>query len=323
MGADISRRRFLGISAAAAGFALLPLGGPARAAPQAVRWHGRALGAPAELILHHPDREQAERLIRRIIVEIDRLERIFSLYIPDSALNVLNANGALADPPPELVAVLEESRAAWRLSGGLFDPTIQPLWALYARHFAAPEADPAGPSPPEIGEALTRVGLDRVAFDGNRIAFRVPGMALTLNGIAQGYITDRAIALLRAGGVEHTLADLGEIRALGPRGDGTPWRAGIAGTAARVDLVDRAMATSGTDGFRFAGPGSPCHLIDPRSGTAADRYRSVSVVAPTAAGADALSTAFSFMRAEDIAAALPAGVEVHLYDRAGGYRHIG
>jgi len=323
MGAGSSRRRFLGISAAAAGFALLPLGGLARAVPQGVRWHGRALGAPAELILHHPDRVEAERLIRRIVVEIDRLERIFSLHIAESALNRLNAQGALADPPPELVAVLEESRAAWRMSGGLFDPTVQPLWTLYTRHFTTPDADPAGPPPREIGAALQRVGLDRVAFDENRIAFRAPGMALTLNGIAQGYITDRAIALLRAGGVGHTLADLGEIRALGLRGDGTPWRVGIAGTGQEVDLADRAIATSGTDGFRFAGPGSPCHLLDPRNGASAERYRSVSVVAPSAATADALSTAFSFLSEADIAAALPPGVEAYLQDRAGACRHIG
>lgn len=323
MAEPLSRRRFLGISAAAAGLGLLPFG--AAAAPQAVRWSGRALGAPAELILHHPDRAQAERLIRRIVVEIERLEGVFSLYRSDSALGRLNGQGALADPPAELVELLEQSQTAWRLSGGLFDPTVQPLWALYARHFSAPDAAPEGPSRQEMDEALARVGFDNVVFDANRIALRKPGMALTLNGIAQGYITDRAVALLRAGGVEHTLADLGEISAIGDRGDGAPWRAAISGTPARVDLIDRAIATSGTDGFRFAGPSSPCHLIDPRSGAAAGRYRSVSVVAPTAATADALSTAFSFMPAEDIAALLPAlpGVEVHLFDSTGAYRHIG
>lgn len=322
MDAGPTRRRFISLSAAAAGMALCPRG--ASAGSTAVRWRGRALGAPAEMILHHPDRAQAERLIRRVVVEINRLERIFSLYRPDSTLATLNARGALADPPAELVELLEQSRTVWALSGGVFDPTVQPLWLLHARHFSTPGADPAGPSRDSIEAVVTRIGFEHVAFDRNRIAFRRPGMGLTLNGIAQGYITDRAVEILRAGGVVHTLADLGEIRALGPREDGTPWRAGIAGTDMRVDLVDRAIATSGTNGFRFAGPGSPSHLLDPRTGVSAGRHDSVSVVAPTAAAADALSTAFSFMDGDRIATALRAlpATQVHLHEPDGGYRHI-
>ncbi|MCA0343755.1 MAG: FAD:protein FMN transferase, partial [Proteobacteria bacterium] len=141
-GARPTRRRFISLSAAAAGTALCPLG--ARAGSAAVRWRGRALGAPAEMILHHPDRAQAERLIRRVVVEIDRLEHIFSLYRPDSALATLNARGALADPPVELIELLEQSHTVWALSGGMFDPTVQPLWLLHARHFSTSDADPAG-----------------------------------------------------------------------------------------------------------------------------------------------------------------------------------
>lgn len=322
MGARPTRRRFISLSAAAAGTALCPLG--ARAGSAAVRWRGRALGAPAEMILHHPDRAQAERLIRRVVVEIDRLERIFSLYRPDSALATLNARGALADPPVELIELLEQSHTVWALSGGMFDPTVQPLWLLHARHFSTPDADPAGPPHGSIEAVLARIGFEHVAFDRNRIAFRRPGMGLTLNGVAQGYITDRAVGILRAGGVLHTLADLGEVRALGPRENGTPWHAGIAGTDIRVDLVNRAIATSGTNGFRFAGPGSPSHLLDPRTGVSAGRHDSVSVVAPTAAAADALSTAFSFMDGDGIVTALRAlpATQVHLHEPDGSYRHI-
>src|SRR5690606_10882163 len=101
------------------------------------------------------------------------------------------------------------------------------LWRAYADHFAAPGADPAGPSQERIANALAFVGFDGVGFNRDRIAFARSGMALTLNGIAQGFITDRIVELLRAGGVTSTLADVGEIRALGRRPDGTPWRVGI------------------------------------------------------------------------------------------------
>lgn len=326
-----TRRRFIGISAAACGLALLPLGRFARAEAEAVRWRGRALGAEAELVLHHPDRAQAQRLVKRAAAEIARLERIFSLYQPDSALSRLNRFGALATPPPELVTLLETSHAAWTLTGGAFDPTVQPLWLLHARHFATPGAEPAGPASGAIAAALEHVGFDRVAYGFDRVVYARPGMAMTLNGIAQGFITDRVVEMLRQGGVTSALADAGEVRALGMRGDGSPWRAGIErpgdGTAPGtvLDLTDRALSTSSAAGFRFAGAGSPSHLLDPRSGASASLHGSVSVLAPDAAMADALSTAFSFMEPARIAAlatALP-GIEVHLLSHDGSHRRLG
>ena len=314
MPAPLARRRFIGISAAAAGLALLPFGGAARAEAEAVRWHGRALGAAAELIVHHHDRARAERLVARAATEIARLERIFSLYMPDSALSTLNRQGALATPPPELVDLLGICRSVWALTDGLFDPTVQPLWRAYADHFAAPGADPAGPSPEEIARALALVGFDRVGFNRDRIAFATPGMALTLNGIAQGFVTDRIVELMQAGGAAGTLADIGEIRAQGRRPDGSPWRVGIAGEEGGIELVDRAIATSAPGGFRFAGEDSPGHIIDPRSGTTPALHRSVSVLAPEAATADALATAFCLMttkRIEALVRSLP-GIDVRI-----------
>lgn len=324
-----TRRRFIGISAAAAGLALLPPGGRAGTAAERIAWRGVALGAPAEMILHHGDRMQAERLIARAVAEIARLERIFSLYRADSALSQLNRFGALAAPPAELVAMLEACRRFRTLGAATFDPTVQPLWLLHAKHFAAPGADPAGPARAEVAAALKLVGFDRVAFDAGRIAFGQRGMALTLNGIAQGFITDRIVDMLRAGGMTSTLADLGEIRAIGARDGGEPWRVGISGgrgaEARTLDLVDRAVATSGTEGFRFAGPASPSHLLDPRTGTSARRYRSVSVVANDATTADALSTAFSFLAPEAIETVLGAlpGIEAHLFLPDGRHLALG
>lgn len=309
----LTRRRFLGMPAAA-GLSLLPFGTAAGEGEQAIRWHGSALGAPAQLIVHHHDREVAARLIARTAAEIARLEAIFSLYAADSALSRLNRLGALAAPPPELVELLEKCRTVWRLTDGAFDPTVQPLWLAYAHHFAAPDADPAGPPRDRINAALALVGLDKVAFNGDRISFARPGMALTLNGIAQGFITDRAIETLRAGGIASALADIGEIRALGRRSDGSPWQVGIAGSDTPLELVDRAVATSSAAGFRFAGPDSPGHLLDPRSGMAASLHESVSVLAPEAAFADALATAFCLMPQTRIDALLPSlpGIEVRI-----------
>ncbi|WP_244607301.1 FAD:protein FMN transferase [Bosea sp. CS1GBMeth4] len=264
------------------------------------------MGAAASLQIHHPDRAAAERLIERALGEMRRVERVFSLYRDDSALSVLNRRGVLLAPPAELVTLLAECRRYFELTGGRFDPTVQALWGLYREHFSRPGADPQGPPAPTLQATLARVGFDQVGFDQDRIVFHRPGMALTLNGIAQGWATDRVVALLRREGVVSSLVDMGESRALGARPDGTPWRIGIADpdrpdrVASTLDAVDEAVATSGAYGFRFDPAGRFNHLFDPRAGTCAHVHESVTVVMPTATAADALSTAFSLMVPADI-----------------------
>jgi thiamine biosynthesis lipoprotein len=310
MADTITRRRFIGISAAAAGLSLLPWGRKAQAQATAVTWRGIALGAVASLQIHHTDRAVAERLLRRSLDELRRLERLFSLYREDSALVALNRRGVLEAPPAELVELLGEAHRYAELTGGSFDPTVQPLWVLYADHFAKPDAAPDGPPAAEVEAALAKVGYAGVLLSRDRIALARRGMAVTLNGIAQGYITDRVVEILRSGGIAHSLVDMGESRALGSRPDGRPWEVGLADPdhpariAATTPLVDRAIATSGGYGCRFDAQGRFNHLFDPRTGRSASRYRSVTVVMPTAAAADALSTAFCLLPAEDIDAAL-------------------
>lgn len=144
---------------------------------------------------------------------------------------------------------------------GAFDPTIQPLWLLHARHFSRDGADPAGPSARDMRKALALVGFDRVHFDRNRISLPQRGMALTLNGVAQGYVTDRIVALLRDAGVTSSLVDMGENRAIGANAQGAPWRIGLAQSedATRpdmvLDIIDRAVATSAGAGFHFDSAG--------------------------------------------------------------------
>ena len=166
---SVTRRRAIGITAAAAGLALVPLGGAARAEANLVTWRGHAMGAVASLQIHHKDRSAAERLVRRAVAEVRRLERILSLYRDNSTLVALNRSGVLPAPPPELVALLDECRRYWELTGGSFDPTVQALWTLYWEHFSRPRHDPAGPSADALRTALDKVGFRHVAFDRSRI----------------------------------------------------------------------------------------------------------------------------------------------------------
>ncbi|MCR4265250.1 FAD:protein FMN transferase, partial [Nitratireductor sp. ZSWI3] len=288
-------------------------------------WRGRALGAAARLTINHPDEALARRLIERVEAEVRRLERIFSLYLATSEISVLNRDGVLHTPSMDLTALIEASRHHWRETGGAFDPTVQPLWMAYRQHFAAGDRDEMVLKE-QIAAALRKVGFDGVLADRNRVVFAGPGMGITLNGIAQGYITDRVVDMMRAAGLHSCLADLGECRALGAAADGSLWRVGIedpfrTGAVAKVlEIRDRAVATSSPTGFRFEETGRFNHLIDPRSGLSARRYASVTVVAPRALEADALSTAFSLMAPEEIRDVVNGldGVEVHLIDAGGG-----
>lgn len=293
----ICRRRFLTILAGAG--TGLALGGTAPAS--AARWQGVALGARATIVLDHPE---ADRLIARARAEIARLEAVFSLHRLDSALAQLNRAGSLDGPPFELVELLALAGAVHEATGGAFDPTVQPLWALHAEHAAAGTE----PGPAAIAAARRAVGFDGVRIAPDRIAFARPGMALTLNGIAQGYIADRVAALLAAKGLPGALIDTGEIRALGTRPDGTEWTVGLAdgagGVAERIRLRDRAVATSAPLGTVLDPAGRTGHIIDPRSGRPGGLWQSVSVTAPRAALADGLSTAFCLLPRADIAAVL-------------------
>ena len=274
---QMNRRRFLAISAAAFGAAR-----PALAAPRQI-WTGVALGARASIRLDHP---QAEAIAARAAAEIARLEGIFSLYRADSALSQLNAAARLTAPPPELLECLTLAGSIHRATGGLFDPTVQPLWALWA------ERATAGSRPTVDALAATRA-LGQWAdlrLDAGEITM-APGMGLTLNGIGQGYIADRIAALLEAEGLTDILIDTGELRALGGQPDGGDWPVMLE-QGGSVALRARALATSAPLGTVFDAAGRFGHILYPATGEPAlPRWRGVSISAPSAALADGLSTA--------------------------------
>ncbi|MBC8339728.1 MAG: FAD:protein FMN transferase [Rhodospirillales bacterium] len=305
MTASLTRRRFITVSAVALGLCLTAGAGYARTPVR--RWRGVALGADAALTLRHPDPARADAIIGACMAEVRRLEKIFSLYRPDSALVRLNRDGRLPAPPLELVDLLGRAHGYAEATGGAFDVTVQPLWRLYAEHFTRPGADSAGPSLKAIEETRARVDFRNLRIEVQEIAFTKPGMALTLNGIAQGYITDRVADLLRGFGMTDVLVNMGETRALGGHPDGRPWRVGLENPGSektplpRIDLRDAAIATSGGYGFVFTPGCRHHHILDPRTGVSPARWRRVSVIAADATTADALSTASMMLTGDQVA----------------------
>ena len=299
-----TRRRVLGLMAASAAALRSPI---AFAEVPLTRWRGYALGADAELTIRHPDRTRARRAIEDCVAEIERIERVFSLYRRDSALSTLNTAGALDAPPAELADVLSSAAHVSEISDGAFDVTVQPLWNVYARTRGnATDLETA------LERARPLIGWRRLTVARDRIAFQDTGMAATLNGIAQGHATDRIADRLRRHGFDHVLTNLGEFRALGERAAGEPWRVGVAWPdreelATVLGLSDQAVATSSPLATPFDADAKTHHLFDPRTGRSVRGWTSVSVIAPTAMYADALSTAIAVAPKDAADAILKAG----------------
>ncbi len=329
-----TRRRFVSIMAGSAMLSpLASLHAAAAGSPPVSVWKGVVMGAQASMTLVHPQRAKAQALIRQCTDEIDRLEAILSLYRPGTALSRLNATGELRDPPSELVELLSFGLALSRGSGGAFDPTVQPLYRLYADHFAAPGASAAGPTPQAVARVRRMVDYREVEIDADLIRLHRAGMAITLNGIAQGYVTDRVTELLRAAGFDDVLVNLGEARVRGHRPGGGAWRAAIADPRRpEYTLLDLplgedagalpALATSAGAGTQFSADPRLHHLLDPHTGRSANHYLSVSVAAPRATLADGLSTTLSVLAPSRAIALLDAypSVRAYLIDPQGQLR---
>lgn len=279
----ITRRHFI-VTALAAGAAggigsLLSTGD----AEPGVVWRGSALGGEARVSLYGIEEEAARDALNAVAQEIERLETIFSLHRDTSELSRLNRDRHLAAPSRDLVELLRTS-VDWRgRTQGAFDPTVQPMWR------AAAEGR-------ELSAELVQAAGSSISFDSASIAIE-PDAGLTLNGIAQGRITDRVTEILAGYGFIDVVVDAGELCLPGRKRRAV----GIPAAKAAVSVAEVAIATSEPKALVFDRAGRRHHLIDPRTGDCPWYWQSISVFAPTAETADALSTAFAVLPYEAVA----------------------
>lgn len=205
----------------------------------------------------------------------------------------------------DTMAMLVLAQKYFELSGGAFDVTVGPVMDLWG--FAG--NNPRVPEPDQLRSALALVGGRDLVLDRQRgTAFlRRSGMKLDLGAVAKGYATERAVEVLKRHGVRQALIDAGgNIRVLGRSPRGSAWNIGIkdprqeGGVAAVLKLQDTSAVTSG-DYFRYfeAGGKRYHHILDPRTGYPASGKAAVTVVTRDAGAADALSTMFFVLAADD------------------------
>jgi FAD:protein FMN transferase len=285
----ISRRDFIKISAASAGVVLggsllhLFLG------PKSVivRDSRLLMGTIIDISLVAESDELGHTALKTVYSEMNRLVQLFDYRDAASPLSRLNQSGRLAEAPAELTSLLEQARHYSEISGGAFDITVLPV--LEALQVGRP-IQPAD---------LALIDYRKVEIQDGSIAFRTPGMRITLDGIVKGRVVDGGVAALKNMGYENVLVEAGgDLLANGAHPDGSLWRIGVVNPRpsagdqwlATLQVNDRAVATSGDYQQTFTSDYRLNHIIDPRSGVSPAELSSATVIASSVMEADALAT---------------------------------
>jgi len=237
--------------------------------------------------------------------QVDRLEDQLSIYREQSELSRLNRTAAKGPVEVEqsLFELLTQAVKLWRRTEGAFDVTSGPLskvWGFSRRLGRMP-------SDTDLAAARQAVGSQYLTLDksARTVKFERPGMEINLGAIGKGYALDCCAVLLEAAGIQNFLLHGGtsSVVARGTRAglalDRPGWTVSLRHPLrterrlAEFRLANRALGTSGSGNQFFFHQGRRlAHVIDPRSGWPAEQVLSATVLAPTAAEADALSTAF-------------------------------
>jgi thiamine biosynthesis lipoprotein len=271
-------------------------------------WHLRfgAMASDCEVVVSGDD-AAARHAAHAAMAEVQRIEAKYSRYRDDSIVSRINAAAGQGRATPldaETAGLLAFAEQLHRSSGGLFDLTsgvLRRAWDFRAGRV---------PAEAQLEALRPLVDWRRVVWDERQVLLPEAGMELDFGGIGKEYAADRAQSVLAQAGVRHGFVNLGgDLRVLGPRADGRPWRFGIQhpreaeALAASVELRDGALATSGDYERFFVTPEGRrcCHILDPRSGQPVTHWQSVSVVAPVCAAAGALATIAMLLGSEGAA----------------------
>jgi thiamine biosynthesis lipoprotein len=275
----------------------------------------RAMAAEHELALWAADPAVARRAADAAIADVQRIEAKYSRYREDSLTTRINraAGGLPVTIDDETAALLRYADECHTLSAGLFDITsgvLRRAWNFRQEHAAVPAAT-------TLATLTASIDWPAVEWDARSIRLPRAGMEIDFGGIGKEYAADRVATICVEHGIRHGLVNLGgDLRAIGPQGDGAPWRVGIrhprrSGEAvAGFDLAAGALATSG-DYERFVEIAGRryCHILNPRTGMPVAHWQSVTVIDPLCVVAGSCATiamlleaqAPAFLAAQDVA----------------------
>jgi len=280
--------------------------------PTSTHIHGDTMGTHWSVkVVDRPERMSSTDLSKGVQQTLEQIEQLMSTWRPDSELSRFNLApiGKWFQLSAETIEVLELALKVAKETKGSFDITVAPLvnlWGFGPRDFNAGNFNDLIPDNAAIKLAKSKVGYEQISIDKNsQQAIKKAERIIDLSAIAKGYAVDKVAAYLDSLGAEHYLVEVGgEIRAKGHKTDGSHWRIAIESPLVdqrrahqALELIDAAVATSGDyrnyfekNGIRYS------HTIDPTSGRPITHaLASVTVIAETAAIADAYATALMVM----------------------------
>lgn len=254
-----------------------------------------AMGTQCEIQIYSDHPGKVKRLSKRIINDIQRLEVKYSRYRPDSFLSQINlvANqGGLIKVDDETAILLNYAETCYQQSDGLFDISsgvLRGAWRFHTKQL---------PTQEDIAPLLEKVGWRKLEWTGSELNFPNIGMELDLGGIVKEYAVDRAASFCLDTGVKNGLINLGgDIRLIGPRGNGESWTVGIAhprinnSVLMNLSISRGAVANSGDyerciviEGVRYA------HILNPKTGWPVKYLAAVSVISDFCVVAGSAST---------------------------------
>lgn len=253
------------------------------------------MGTIVNITLVSPSASLARQAAERCLAKMAALENLFSRFKFDSQLSVLNRSGFLPAADTRMIELINIARQISELTHGAYDISVKPLYDLYRSRAEQAKL----PSQEEIARIQEKVGYQNILVDDKTVRFRTPGMSITLDSIAKGYIVDAGVQVLKSLGFSDVLLEAGgDLIASGKNEDLEDWTIGVLpprlsqhSLQARFGVSNRAVATSGDYFQSFTGDFSQHHILNPHTGFSAPDLASATVIAPSAAWADGLSTA--------------------------------
>ncbi|MFP4475009.1 MAG: FAD:protein FMN transferase [Desulfatibacillaceae bacterium] len=257
------------------------------------------MGTFVAVTVLHPGRTRADDAIGGAFEAMRRASGLMDRYDSASPIGALNADGRVKGLPVEVSDVLARASKFHKLTAGNFDPTVAPVVDLYRKHFARTSTPPR---PRDMKSAVALVDGNGLVVSGNEASLARPGMAVTLDGIAKGYVIDQGMLALTRAGVNHALINAGgDIRCVGGKDRGQPWTVAVrnpgpdGGYLDTIKMRDGAIATSGNYEVYFDREKLFHHIVSPQTGASPHAAASVTVRAVDVCTADALSTAVFVM----------------------------
>lgn len=237
---------------------------------------------------------QMEKVLSILSFTLNEVNQTYNNWNNESEISEFNKQKATLSISKNLQRLIEITNEVYILSDNRFDPTVGPVSMAF--HKAYQENKP-------MESTSTPIGWSYIHLKENMLLKDMEGISLDFCGIAKGFCLDLLIERLSDIGIKNALVEwAGELRVIGKKEDSL-WSIKIDDNLPPINLINEAIATSGSQYNQLKEEEVICHVIDPKTKKPmriSSSIKKVSVKAPTCAVADALATAaMTFENIED------------------------